>query len=152
MLNQDYRDMLSCLKEEKVDFIIVGAYALAAHGNPRATGDIDIWIRNTAENGRKVILALTRFGAPLAGLSANDFTVDDLILQIGVEPCRVDLITGIDGVTFKDAWVNKKIVDVDGINLNILSKSDLLKNKIAANRDKDRSDIAWLTKNQDTDA
>jgi len=152
MLNQDYRDMLLCLKEEGVDFIIVGAYALAAHGNPRATGDIDIWIRNTVENGKKVILALKKFGAPLAGLSANDFTVDDLILQIGVEPCRVDLITGIDGVAFKDAWENKKSVAVDGIDVNILSKSDLLKNKLATNRDKDRSDIAWLTKNQDPDA
>jgi len=152
MLNQDYRDMLLCLKEEGVDFIIVGAYALAAHGNPRATGDIDIWIRNTVENAKKVILALKKFGAPLAGLSANDFTVDDLILEIGVKPCRVDLITGIDGVAFKDAWENKKSVAVDGIDVNILSKSDLLKNKLAANRDKDRSDIAWLTNNQDADA
>ena len=151
-MNRDFVEMLSELSAAHVDFIIVGAYALAAHGNPRATGDIDIWIRNTVDNGKKVILALAKFGAPTADLSVADFIADDLVLQIGVEPCRVDLITGIDGVGFEEAWKNKKTVIVDGIEVNILSKADLLKNKLAANRDKDQSDIAWLSKNQDADA
>ena len=148
MLNQDYREMLSCLIEEKADFLIVGAYALAAHGNPRATGDIDIWVKNDPENGRKVIKALAKFGAPIANLSIENFVKTDTIIQIGVVPCRIDIITGIDGVRYAEAWENKIEVEVDGLKLFILSKADLLKNKIAANRDKDQSDIAWLKKNQ----
>jgi hypothetical protein len=140
--------MLLCLQEEKVDFLIVGAYALAAHGNPRATGDIDIWVKADAENGKRVIKALTVFGAPIANLSTDDFVRGDTIIQIGVVPCRIDIITGIDGVKFAEAWENKIEVTVDGLTLYILSKADLLKNKLAANRDKDQSDIAWLKKNQ----
>jgi hypothetical protein len=141
--------MLLCLQGEKVDFLLVGAYALAAHGNPRATGDIDIWVKADAENGKGVIKALAVFGAPIANLSTGDFVKEDTIIQIGVVPCRIDIITGIDGVRFADAWKNKIDVTVDGLTLCILSKSDLLKNKLAANRDKDQSDIAWLKKNQD---
>ncbi|MEY4168793.1 MAG: hypothetical protein RIR52_2617 [Acidobacteriota bacterium] len=148
MLNQDYKEMLLCLIEEKADFLIVGAYALAAHGNPRATGDIDIWVGDDPENGKAVIRALARFGAPISGLTIDDFTVPDTIIEIGVAPCRIDIITVIDGVIFGDAWKNKIEIDVDGLSLFILSKADLLKNKLAANRDKDQSDIAWLKKNQ----
>lgn len=148
MLNQDYKEMLLCLQEEKADFLIVGAYALAAHGNPRATGDIDIWVKADADNGKKVIKALAVFGAPIANLSIDDFVKEDTIIQIGVVPCRIDIITGIDGVRFADAWANKVEVSVDGLKLYVLSKADLLKNKLAANRDKDQSDIAWLKKNQ----
>ena len=148
MLNQDYREMLSCLIEEKADFLIVGAYALAAHGNPRATGDIDVWVNNNSENGKKVITALAKFGAPIANLSLEDFINTDTIIQIGVVPCRIDIVTGIDGIGFTEAWGNKAEVEVDGLKLFILSKADLLKNKLAANRDKDQSDIAWLKKNQ----
>jgi hypothetical protein len=148
MLNQDYKEMLLCLIEEKADFLIVGAYALAAHGNPRATGDIDIWVGDDPENGKAVIRALARFGAPISGLTIDDFTVPDTIIEIGVAPCRIDIITVIDGVIFGDAWKNKIEIEVDGLSLFILSKADLLKNKLAANRDKDQSDIAWLKKNQ----
>lgn len=148
MLNQDYKEMLLCLIEEKADFLIVGAYALAAHGNPRATGDIDIWVGDDPENGKAVIRALARFGAPISGLTIDDFTVPDTIIEIGAAPCRIDIITVIDGVIFGDAWKNKIEIDVDGLSLFILSKADLLKNKLAANRDKDQSDIAWLKKNQ----
>src|SRR5688572_6604400 len=95
--------MLSCLNDEGVDFIVVGAYALAAHGLRRATGDIDVWLRNSPDNARKVLRALTKFGAPTSGLSEEDFTTPNFVIQIGVEPCRIDLLTGIDGVEFEEA-------------------------------------------------
>ena len=147
MLNPDFRDMLSCLKDEGVEFIIVGAYALAAHGYPRATGDIDIWVNSTPANARKVFRALTSFGAPLSDITEADFTSPDAVVQLGVEPCRIDILTGIDGVAFEEAWDAKVTVEVDGISLFVLSKIDLLRNKVASARDKDQSDIAWLKKN-----
>src|SRR5688500_6143548 len=152
MLNPDFRDMLSCLNDEGVEFILVGAYALAAHGLPRATGGIDVWVRNTPDNARKVLRALARFGAPTSGLSEEDFTTPDRVLQLGVEPSRVDLLTGIDGVVFDEAMNGKVKVTVDGIEVSVLSKRDLLKNKLAAGRDKDRGDIAWLEKSLNDEA
>lgn len=146
MLNPDFKDILSCLKSEGAEFIIVGAYALAAHGLPRATGDIDIWVRRNAENARKVLRALSAFGAPVSDLTEQDFTSPDAIVQFGVEPCRIDILTGIDGVEFDDAWNNKLSVIVDDMEVQILSRSDLLRNKLASGRDKDQSDIAWLQK------
>ena len=146
MLNPDFRDMLSCLKDEGVDFIVVGAYALAAHGLSRATGDIDIWVGTSPDNARKVLRALAKFGAPTADLSEEDFTVPTTVVQLGVAPGRIDLLTAIDGVEFDEAARGKVQVDVDGVEVFVLSKQDLLKNKLAARRDKDLSDIAWLQK------
>lgn len=152
MLNQDFKEMLSCLKDEGVDFIIVGAYALAAHGFPRATGDIGIWVRNSFENAQKIIRALMKFGAPISHLSEEDFTAPDVIVQLGVEPCRIDLLTGIDGVGFDEAWQNKINITIDDLEIDILSKKDLLRNKLAMGRDKDQGDIVWLEKNQSGEA
>lgn len=148
MLNPDFRDMLSCLKSEEVEFVVVGAYALAAHGFPRATGDIDIWVRNSPANSHKVLRALVQFGAPLSDLSEKDLTSPDMVVQIGIEPCRIDLMTGIDGVEFDDAWKNKLKVWIGDLEIYVLSRADLLENKLAAGRDKDQGDIAWLEKNQ----
>jgi hypothetical protein len=148
MLNPDFKDMLSCLKDEKVDFLIVGAYALAAHGFPRATGDLDIWVRKDPENAHRVIRALRRFGAPATQLSSEDFTSTDLIVQFGVEPCRIDLLTGISGIEFEEAWQNRVSIEIDNLEIFILSKKDLLTNKMATGRDKDQGDIIWLKKNQ----
>lgn len=152
MLNPDFKDILSCLKNEGVEFIVVGAYALATHGFPRATGDIDIWVRNNPENARKTFQALVTFGAPLSNLSENELTAPDLIIQIGVEPCRIDLMTGIDGLQFDDAWKNRVKVMVDDLEIDVLSRADLLTNKLAAGRDQDQGDIAWLKKNQSSDS
>jgi hypothetical protein len=147
MLNPDFKDMLSCLRDEKVDFIVVGAYALAAHGFPRATGDIDIWVRSDAENAQKIMRALAKFGAPVFELSVDDFTAPDRIIQLGVEPCRIDLLTGVDGLNFDEAWQKKVSVSIGELMLYVLSKVDLLRNKLATGRDKDRGDIVWLEKN-----
>lgn len=146
MLNPDFRDILSCLKDEGVDFILVGAYALAAHGFLRATGDIDLWLRNSPDNARKILRALAKFGAPTSDLSEEDFTNPTTVLQLGVEPRRIDLLMGIDGVDFDAAAGGKVKIAVDGMEIFVLSKEDLLKNKLAAGRDKDRGDIAWLEK------
>lgn len=148
MLNPDFRDILSSLNRAKVDFIIVGAFALSSHGRPRATGDIDIFLRNSTENAERVIEALRDFGAPLDGISSEDFTSDDNVVQIGVEPRRIDLMTRISGVSFDEAWDNKLPVSIDGLDIFVLSKSDLLKNKSAADRGKDKGDIEWLKDNQ----
>lgn len=147
MLNQDFKDMLSCLNDEKVDYIVVGAYALAAHGYVRATGDIDIWVASDKVNAGRVIDALRKFGAPVLNLSEADLLAPDIVVQIGVAPCRVDIITGIDGVDFKEAWANKILVSVDQIKFHVLSKHDLLKNKLATGRERDQGDIAWLKNN-----
>jgi len=149
MLNPDFNDMLSCLKDEKVDFLVVGAYALAAHGFPRATGDLDIWIRNDPENAQRIMRALNKFGAPAQQLSVEDFTSTDLIVQFGVEPSRIDLLTGIDGVEFEEAWRNRISISLDNLEIFVLSKADLLRNKVATGRDKDQGDIIWLKKNQE---
>jgi hypothetical protein len=139
--------MLSCLKSTGVEFVIVGAYALAAHGFPRATGDIDILLSTSPENARRVLAALTQFGAPVSELSERDLTAPDSVLQIGVAPCRIDLLTSITGVKFAEAWRGKVSTLIGDLEVNILSKADLLKNKLAAGRDKDQGDIAWLRKN-----
>ncbi len=149
MLNQDYKDIFLCLKNADVEFLVVGAYALAFYGMPRATGDIDIWINPTDENADRVIQALTEFGTPFQSLDKDDFNQPDRILQIGVAPCRIDIITSIDGVEFHQAWQNKVIANISGLALPTLSKKDLLTNKLAANRDKDQSDIRWLKKHLD---
>lgn len=151
MLNPDFREMLSCLKDEDVEFIVIGAYALAAHGLLRATGDIDIWVRNSSDNARRIIRALVKFGAPLSNISEQDFTSPDVVVQLGVEPSRIDLITGIDAIEFDDAWENKLSITIDELEIYILSKADLLKNKLATGRAKDQGDIAWLKKNRSSD-
>jgi len=132
--------------------MIVGAYALAAHGFPRATGDIDIWVRNSSDNANRFMTAFAKFGAPLSGLSEHHFMSTDMVVQVGVRPCRIDITTGIDGIGFNEAWENKMAITVDGIDLFVPSKADLLKNKIASGRDKDQGDVAWLKRNLDDDA
>jgi Nucleotidyl transferase of unknown function (DUF2204) len=139
--------MLLCLRDEGVDFLIVGAYALAAHGFPRATADLDIWVRNSFENAEKVMRALMRFGAPSSDLSASDFVAPDTVVQLGIEPCRIDLLTAISGVSFDEAWQSRIKVAIGDLEVDVLSKELLLKNKLAAARDKDQGDINWLKKN-----
>jgi hypothetical protein len=147
MLNPDFKEMLLCLKDEGVEFLVVGAYALAAHGFPRATGDLDIWINKSSDNAPRLMRALLKFGAPVSDLKEEDFTAADMVVQLGVEPCRIDLLTGIDGVAFDQAWQNRVGITIDDLDVDVLSKEDLLRNKVAAGRDKDQGDISWLRKN-----
>ena len=146
MLNEDYKEMLQLLLEEQVDFIIVGAYALGAHGYPRATGDIDIWVKPNNTNSRKLYKALARFGAPLEQIEIDDFSMEGIIFQIGVIPRRIDIITKIDGVTYEEANEDKIAVEVEGLMLPVISLDKLIKNKMATGREKDELDIKTLEK------
>ncbi len=147
MLNADYKDILSCLNDARADYLLVGAYALAAHGHVRATADIDLWIAIGRDNCLRVLDALTRFGAPLGDVRLEDLMRDDGVLQLGTAPTRIDILSGIDGVSFQDAHRRSLQVEIDGISVRILSKQDLLATKLAANRDQDLGDIAWLRRN-----
>ena len=143
-MNPDFRDMLSELSAAGADYIVVGAYALAAHGMPRATGDMDVWVRASPENAARVHRALQRFGAPMEQIPVDDLVSPDLVFQLGVVPRRIDILTSIDGVSFDDAWPRRVLVEVDGLQVPVLSKEDFIANKRAVGRPKDLADIAWL--------
>ena len=147
MLNPDFKDMLSGLSDSGVEFLLVGAYAMAAHGHPRATGDLDIWVRANPENAVKVLVALSRFGAPLHDLTIEDLSTPGIIFQIGVEPSRIDILTEISGVTFSDAWERKISIEMNGCSMSVIGLEDLIKNKRAAGRAKDIADVETLERN-----
>jgi len=146
ILNEDYRDILLTFNAEQVDFILVGAYALAAYGYPRATMDIDLWVMPSSENARAVIRALTRFGTPLHGLSAEDLRRKDTVFQIGVAPRRIDIITGATGLDYDLASRNAMKITIEGIDLKVLSLDDLITNKESTGRAKDQIDADELKK------
>lgn len=147
MLNPDFKDMLSGLSDSGVEFLLVGAYAMAAHGHPRATGDLDIWVRANPENAVKVLVALSRFGAPLHDLTIEDLSTPGIIFQIGVEPSRIDILTEISGVIFSDAWERKISIEMNGCSMSVIGLEDLIKNKRAAGRAKDIADVETLERN-----
>jgi hypothetical protein len=136
--------MLSAFNEERVEYLVVGAYALAAHGFVRATGDIDLWIKSSEENAERVMKALMTFGVPLADLSIEDLIKPDLIFQIGVVPRRIDILTSIDGVAFTEAWELRKEITLEDLKVSIISKSHLIQNKKKTGRPKDKIDVEWL--------
>jgi len=138
-VNRDFAEMLAALSDAGAEFLVVGAYALAAHDQPRATKDLDIWIGPTLENARRVWTALVAFGAPLQGLVVDDFAVPGIIFQIGQEPNRIDIITEISGVTFDEAWPNRMIV-TSGVTYSVLGKAELIRNKRASGRPMDLID------------
>ena len=143
-MNPDYRDMLSVLCEERAEFLLVGAYSLAAHGLPRATGHLDLWIRPSAENADRVWAAIAKFGAPLHDLSEKDLATPGIVFQIGVEPRRIDMLTSIEGVDFEEAWSNRIEVEIEGLKIPVISKGDLIKNKRVSGRPQDVADVARL--------
>ena len=146
MLNPDFRDILSAFNAERVEYLLVGAYAVAAHGLPRATGDIDLWIRPSTANAQGVWRALERFGAPLKGISVGDLERPELVVQLGLPPRRIDLMTSIDGVGFEAAWRERVMISVEGIEVPTISRDNLIANKIATGRPQDLADVARLTK------
>jgi hypothetical protein len=143
-MNPDFADMLSALSEAGVEFLVVGAHALAAHGVPRATGALDIWVRPTPQNAERTLRALASFGAPLADLVPEDLTRPDTVFQIGLPPGRIDILSGITGVAFDEAWARRVPVVVAGVGLAVLSKADFIANKTALGRPKDLADMAML--------
>ena len=145
MLNEDYKEMLQNLLRNEVKFLVVGAYAMAAYGYPRATGDFDIWVDTTLENSQRIYKSVSDFGAPLSGITERTFTEKGIVFQIGVAPRRIDIITHIDGVEFHNAYQDKEEVEIENMKIPFLSKSNLIKNKKSTGREKDKIDIKYLT-------
>ena len=144
MLNEDYRDMLQALSDEKARFLLVGAYALAAHGYLRATMDIDIWVMPSLKNADAVLRALRLFGTPLHNITREDLQKDGTIFQIGVAPRRIDIITAASGLHFEEAYERSQPVNIEGIEVHILSIEDLIHIKRATGRTKDLADAEAL--------
>jgi len=145
-LNEDFLDMLQALCEHDVEFVVVGAHALAAHGLVRATGAIDFFVRPSTENAARLIEALRAFGAPLAqhGIAQADFERAGNVYQVGLPPRRIDLLTQISGVTFEEAWSTRVQAHMGGRTVAIIGRDALVRNKRATGRDKDLSDAKWL--------
>lgn len=143
-MNRDFVEMLSALCAAGAEFLVVGAHALAAHGAPRATGDLDIWVRPTPANADRVLEALRSFGAPLVDLTRDDLTRPDTVFQIGLPPSRIDVLSGISGVAFDDAWRNRVDIVIGDLTVPVIGRDDFIVNKRAAGRPKDLSDLTLL--------
>lgn len=145
-MSDDFRDLLAALHEAGVRFLVVGAHALAAHGVPRVTGDLDLWVEATHENAAKVVSALAEFGAPVEalGIEAGDFVVPEQVIQIGLPPYRVDLLTSISGVAFPEAWDGRRDGVLFGVPVSFLGRRDFVTNKRATGRPEDLEDIRAL--------
>lgn len=145
-MNQDYTDFVAALLAAEARFLIVGAHALAAHGVPRATVDLDIWIESNEANAHRVWRALAAFGAPLESLKVSeaDFLKPDVVAQFGLPPNRIDVLTGVSGLEFADAWATRMESDFAGIRAPYLGREALIRNKRASGRTKDLADIEAL--------
>ncbi|HVS31841.1 MAG TPA: hypothetical protein VMS98_10325 [Thermoanaerobaculia bacterium] len=136
-MNRDFVEILAALSAAGAEFLVVGAHALAAHKRPRATGDLDIWVRPTSENAKRVWNALVEFGAPLHDLTVEDLATADVVFQMGLPPYRVDILTSISGVTFDEAWPNRIVNEFQGQPYGVIGLRDLIRNKRAAGRPQD---------------
>src|SRR5262249_6781969 len=143
-MNPDFVDLLRAFVDADVRFLIVGAYALALHGRPRATGDLDVWVEPTPENARRVINALSAFGAPLADLSADDFAREGIVYQIGVPPGRIDILTQLTGLTFAEGWADRITRPFGDVVVDFIGRAAFIRNKRAVGRAKDLGDIEGL--------
>jgi Nucleotidyl transferase of unknown function (DUF2204) len=143
-MNRDFAEMLSALSAAGVEYLIVGAHAVALHGHLRATKDLDIWIRLSPENAAKVWTALVIFGAPLREVTREDFATPGTVYQLGIEPNRIDFINDIAGVQFDTAWANRTIATVDGVDYPVIGREDLIRNKRATARPHDLEDADAL--------
>jgi hypothetical protein len=145
-LTDDYRDLLAALIAADARFIVVGAHALSIHGVPRATVDLDVWTEPTPENAHRVWLALAAFGARLdtLGIAESDFTRQDVVAQFGLPPNRIDILTGVSGLTFAEAWPGRVEAEIEGMRVPFLGRDALIKNKRASGRKKDLGDVESL--------
>jgi len=142
-LTQDYKDIIELFNKHNVKFLIAGAYAMSKVGYSRSTYDIDLWIEKTKENAINIFNALDEFGVPFK-INTDDFLAPNSVLQIGIKPNRIDILTDIDGLEFSEAWGNRELVAFDEIETYSLEIFDIIKNKIASNRPKDRLDLVQL--------
>lgn len=142
-LEPDFSDFLAALIKNKVEFVVVGAFALAHHGAPRATGDFDVWVRPEPKNAKAVLHALADFGAPLAGLAESDFLTGKIV-QIGVEPVRIDVINELSGVSAEEVWAGREKGAIGPHPVNFIGRKVYIKNKRASGRTKDLADLEAL--------
>ena len=145
-MNEDFQDLLSELLDGDVRFLVVGAYAMAVHGVPRATGDIDVWINPEPSNAERAWTALQRFGAPIEalGVTLEDLLTPGMVVQIGQPPRRIDLLTEVSGLDFEDAWGNRLMHSFGVREVPFLGRDDLIRNKRASGRPKDLADLEIL--------
>ncbi|MDQ3254642.1 MAG: nucleotidyltransferase [Acidobacteriota bacterium] len=144
MLNRDFREFIQSLNDNDVRHMIVGGYAVALHGHPRYTKDIDVWIEMSAENAARMIAALEQFRFGSLGLTAADFLVPQQVVQLGQPPNRIDILVKLSGVEFEACYKSRITVDIDGVAVSIINLEDLKKNKRAAGRLQDLADVENL--------
>ena len=143
-MSPDFKDLLSEFNAHGVEYLVVGAYALAAHGRVRATGDLDVWVRPDPANAKHVLGALVKFGAPLQDLTEKDLSTPGVVYQIGVAPLRIDILTAIDAVDFEEAWQARVFTRFADQEIPVLSVAHLIRNKRAVGRAQDIADLEWL--------
>lgn len=148
-MNPDFKELLLAFNAHNVEYLIVGAHALAAHGHVRATKHLDLWVRPDTSNAQNVIQALSDFGAPLSGLTAADLSRKGTIFQIGLPPIRIDVITNIDGVEFEEAWPDRLETLFGGLPALVISRHHLITNKRTAARLQDLADVEQLEATED---
>jgi hypothetical protein len=144
MLSRDFKEFIESLNAHAVEYLVVGGYALAAHGHPRYTGDLDVWVSPQPANLVRLMAALGAFGFGNLGLSVDDFATPDAVVQLGYPPGRIDLLTGIDGVQFDACFERRQTVEVAGVDLPIIHVEDFKTNKRATGRFKDLADLEAL--------
>ena len=147
-MNPDFRDLLRALSDAGARFLVVGAYAVSLHSEPRSTADLDIWIDPSPENAERVYRALAAFGAPLAELSQAELAAPDLVFQLGVPPRRIDIMTSITGVEFADAWPARSEGTYGDVVFPVIGIDALIKNKEAVGRPKDLLDLDMLRRHR----
>ncbi len=145
-ISHDFKEFIQLLNKNNVKYLVVGGYAVAMHGFPRYTGDIDFWIKPEKENAEKLVKTLIEFGFGSLDININDFTKENSIVQLGFPPERIDLITSVDGLLFEDCWKERKEVVTEEILIDYISLHHLRINKAASGRDKDILDLKNLPK------
>ena len=144
MLNKHFREFIELLEKNKVRYLIVGGYAVGLHGFPRYTGDLDVFIAISEQNAKAVLEGIKDFGFSDLGLSENDFLEEEIVVEIGREPLKIQVLTGIDGVTFEECWIGKKEAALSGKTIPFIGIESLLENKTASGRPKDKIDLQEL--------
>jgi hypothetical protein len=145
IFTKDFVEFIECCAAREVKFLIVGGYALAAHGHPRATKHLDVWILIGEDNAERLIAALDDFGMGSVGLEPADFLEPDFVVQLGYPPYRIDLITSASGVTFDSCWDRRLTISVGSVEAGLISYNDLIANKRASGRPQDIVDVGILT-------
>jgi hypothetical protein len=148
-LDKDLRELLESFRSNEVEFLVVGGYAVAFHGYPRYTDDLDLFVRPDAANGERILRALEQFGFGSLDVQASDFTADDRVIQLGRAPNRVDLLTRLYGLEFDEAWRTRQAGELDGIPVWIISSEALIRNKRATGRTRDLADAEMLERLRD---